>query len=763
VQVGEAGGRSAGALLVAALIALACALVVPVVASAESFEVDSVADETDAAPGNEFCLTAGGKCTLRAAIEEANSLEGEDGISFAREVEEDEEMKGLFDGSAAATISLGSVLPPIVSTVNIFGECVLTVGLRPCVGVDGPGLSEPALVVENAEVEIHGLAITGAETGIEVSGSPRLRISSNWLGVKLDGSAGGNGTGIRLGKGLENARIGNEGETNVFANNLGDGLDIHGSDKVSVMGGYFGVAPDGVTLAPNGGKDIEVVAFAGSGGVGNRIGTLLTSLPAATPACDGGCNVISGAGSSGIDLEGDGGEESPATDTTIIGNHIGLDLSGTAAVPNAGDGIHVGRAARTVIGGPRGSEGNRFAGGEAAVEAGPEAANLVIRGNSIGVAVTGAGLAAPDGGILVNSEGLPSAAAEAVIAGNEIRMQGGVAIDQKGLGGWIDRNRIAGAGIGIRTSGYEEHGNLIEGNLIERSGSNAILIENELNEVLGNEIAGAGGAGIRLLGVDPFRTFGNRVGGDTEADENRISGSGAAAIEIANIEKNSANEVARNRGGGNGGMFIDLVALSPGTEPKGPNEGIAPPPIEAVTWSEARGSAEPGARVRVFRKAGTSAGEIASFLGEAIVDEEGLWAVAYAAVPAGTAIAATQTDGGGGTSELAFATTPADPIPVCALPAGCGPLVQPVPQTKIFKGPKGKKSVKGIAAFKFKSSVSGSSFQCRLDGGPFKRCHSPQVYSGLKSGRHRFEVRATAAGQVDASPAKQKFTVLAAH
>jgi CSLREA domain-containing protein len=747
-------------VLVAALIALACVFVMPAFASAKSFEVDSTADETDAAPGDGVCLTASGECTLRAAIVEANSLdEGEDQIFFEREE--------VFDGQITGTISLGSGLPPIVGPLNILGECVLTEGggLRPCVGVDGPDSPEPALVVENAEAEIHGLAITGAATGIEVSGTPRLRVSSNWLGVRLDGSAGGNGTGILLGKGLENTRIGNEGETNVFANNLGDGLDIHGADKVSVMGGYFGVAPDGVTPAPNGGKDIEIVAFEGAGGVGNRIGTLLTSLPATTPACDGGCNVISGAGSDGVDLEGDGGEESPATGTTIIGNYIGLDASGTVAVPNVGDGVRVGQAARTVIGGPRASEGNRFAGGDSAVAAGPASANLVVRGNSIGVAVTGAGLTAPDDGILVNSEGLPSAAAEAVIAGNEIRMQGGVAIDQKGLGGWIERNRIAGAGIGIRTSGYEEHGNLIEGNLIERSGSNAILIENEFNEVLGNEIAGAGGAGIRLLGVDPFRTFGNRVGGNTEAEENAISGSGGAAIEIANIEKNSANEVARNRGAGNGGPFIDLVALSPGTEPKGPNEGIAPPPIEAAARSEARGSAEPGARVRVFRKAGTSAGEIASFLGEAVVDEDGLWAVSYAPIPAGTVIAATQTDGSGGTSELALATTPADPSQPCAPPAGCVlPLAQrPAPQTKIFKGRRGKTSVKGIAVFKFKSSIDGSSFQCRVDGEPFKRCHSPKVYSGLKPGRHRFEVRASAAGEVDPTPARLRFTVLAAH
>ena len=59
-------------------------------------------------------------------------------------------------------------------------------------------LTEPALVVSNTDgVEIDGLAITGAETGIEVIGSlPCFGAHSDWLGVKLDGSAGGNGTGM---------------------------------------------------------------------------------------------------------------------------------------------------------------------------------------------------------------------------------------------------------------------------------------------------------------------------------------------------------------------------------------------------------------------------------------------------------------------------------------------------------------------------------------------------------------------------------------
>jgi CSLREA domain-containing protein len=750
-------------VLAAALIALACALALPAVATAESFEVNSTAEETDAVPGNEFCLTAGGKCTLRAAIEESNSLEGEDVIGFA---------EIIFDGGPGGTISLGSSLPTIEGVVSIDGECVLVGAfVRPCVGVDGPSASAPALIVKNTEaVQVDGLAITGAETGIEVIGTPRFKALSDWLGVKLDGSAGGNGTGILLGPGSSNSRIGNEGSTNVFAHSSADGLDIHGASGVRVMGGYFGVKPDGVTPAPNGGKGIEVASFGGFEAIGNTIGTQVGAKEAATPECDGGCNVISASGLSGIDLEGESAKgESPAATTTIVGNYIGLDASGTVPVPNAFDGIHVGRAARTVVGGPRTSEVNRLSGGSTAVDAGPGAANLVVRGNLIGVDQSGllSSLAPPDEGIAVDSRGLIGPAEEAVVANNEIRMQGGVAIALEGLGGWIVGNEISGADTGISTyDPTEGHGNLIQDNLIEDSAINGILVESSFNELFGNGVAGSGGAGIRLEGAHSlfgFGVSGNLVGDSTEANENFIVGSGAAAIEISNL-KNTNNEVARNWGFANAGLFIDLVSAAPATEKEGPNKGIKPPTVVTDGSSEASGFAKPGSLVRVFRKGRVEAGEIESFLGEAIADEEGEWDVVYdTPVPAGTIVAASQTNEGG-TSELATATTPSDPVagnPVASnRPSDIKLVDRTPPQTKIARAPR-RRSHNTTARFRFDSDETGSTFQCRLDGKKFTACKSPKKYRNLKPGKHVFEVRAIdPAGNVDASVAKRRFTVL---
>ncbi len=52
-------------------------------ARAANFTVNNNADTSDAAAGNGVCADAIGNCTLRAAVEEANALSGDDAINFA--------------------------------------------------------------------------------------------------------------------------------------------------------------------------------------------------------------------------------------------------------------------------------------------------------------------------------------------------------------------------------------------------------------------------------------------------------------------------------------------------------------------------------------------------------------------------------------------------------------------------------------------------------------------------------------------------------
>src|ERR1700690_3615662 len=55
---------------------LALPLVFSPASRAATFNVNSTADAVDASPGDGTCATAGGDCTLRAAIMEANALPG---------------------------------------------------------------------------------------------------------------------------------------------------------------------------------------------------------------------------------------------------------------------------------------------------------------------------------------------------------------------------------------------------------------------------------------------------------------------------------------------------------------------------------------------------------------------------------------------------------------------------------------------------------------------------------------------------------------
>jgi CSLREA domain-containing protein len=68
--------------MLALLFLSVCFAVLSVTAEAKTFFVNSTLDEVDAALGDEICATAGGVCTLRAAIQEANALAGPDVIKL---------------------------------------------------------------------------------------------------------------------------------------------------------------------------------------------------------------------------------------------------------------------------------------------------------------------------------------------------------------------------------------------------------------------------------------------------------------------------------------------------------------------------------------------------------------------------------------------------------------------------------------------------------------------------------------------------------
>jgi hypothetical protein len=113
-----------------------------------------------------------------------------------------------------------------------------------------------------------------------------------------------------------------------------------------------------------------------------------------------------------------------------------------------------------------------------------------------------------------------------------------------------------------------------------------------------------------------------------------------------------------------------------------------------------------------------------------------------------------QIDCGPGTDTAAIddldVVNPADP-PVCE-------QVDLPPETTIDSGPPSPTGSTS-ASFGFSSSETDSTFECRLDGGIWVPCSSPQAYDGLGNGPHVFAVRAVDAFGPDLSEATSSFAV----
>jgi DNA-binding beta-propeller fold protein YncE len=83
------------------------------------------------------------------------------------------------------------------------------------------------------------------------------------------------------------------------------------------------------------------------------------------------------------------------------------------------------------------------------------------------------------------------------------------------------------------------------------------------------------------------------------------------------------------------------------------------------------------------------------------------------------------------------------------------------PGTTIIAGPHGGSVTSDpTPTFAFTSSVPNSTFDCRMDAGPWSACTSPHATAPLADGQHTFEVRAIDPDQfADDSPSRRTFTV----
>ncbi len=115
-------------------------------AGAVTFNVDDTGEAADATPGDGSCATAGGKCTLRAAIQEANALTGSHTINLP-----DLPVPGTVTHYAQT-----SALPNITAALTIVGTSRETT----IVSSNGPGL----LNVTGGSLTLSHAEVTGANT-----------------------------------------------------------------------------------------------------------------------------------------------------------------------------------------------------------------------------------------------------------------------------------------------------------------------------------------------------------------------------------------------------------------------------------------------------------------------------------------------------------------------------------------------------------------------------------------------------------------------
>jgi titin len=169
----------------------------------------------------------------------------------------------------------------------------------------------------------------------------------------------------------------------ISGNNTGVSLANNASGNV-VQGNYIGTDVKGNSERGNTYAGVQIES-----GQDNLIGGTEGTTPGGP--CTGACNLISGNGANngaGIRIAGDA-----SSGNQVLGNYIGTNAAGTAAIPNDDFGINVFNAPGNDIGGPEPGAGNVIAAttgaGYGIILFGDGSDSNAVRGNLIGIGADG--------------------------------------------------------------------------------------------------------------------------------------------------------------------------------------------------------------------------------------------------------------------------------------------------------------------------------------------------------------------------------------
>lgn len=337
----------------------------------------------------------------------------------------------------------------------------------------------------------YGIVMRGAATGPN-------QILHNRLGTDASGNkAVGNSVGIFI----DDARQ-IEVSGNLVSGNLREGVFIDGESATgdNLTGNMIGSQDGGFGQLPN---SIGVHIDSGSG---NYIG-----VEGKEP------NVISGNSGDGVLINGG------ATGNFVRHNYIGTDVNVAAALPNAGNGVHIKDAYTNQIGGSKSGQGNTISGNGAAgvyVE-GSKSSNNSILGNSIGVyPLNEFGSGNQGYGVQIidasshNVLGSPDGSA----AGGSCT--GGCNLISNNVGGGVELG-VHGAGPGQGRSSPTD--TTIQSNFIGVSAS-------------GDPVGNGGNYDIVATGKLGRNDLRDVIGGDAVADSNTIGGGVGVFVDVGQYD-----------------------------------------------------------------------------------------------------------------------------------------------------------------------------------------------------------------------------------
>jgi hypothetical protein len=572
-----------------------------------------------------------GPHTLRNALSAANATPGPDRIEFD------------LPGSAPHVIKPVSSLPSISETLTIDGTSqpgFTTATHAPVVVLDGSSgdaSSFNALFISGAAAG--GSVIRGLEivrwpgSAIAIFNTPDVVVAGNYIGT--DGVADlGNGSGFMSVDGgiaafdeSRNFRIGGKSpaDRNVISGNRSSQIYLASTVGSLVQGNYVGTNAAGTAAVDAGGAD--GVRAETNGGI---------IIGGTAP---GAGNLVSG-NRGGLVLAG--------TSFTVVGNRVGTNAAGTAAIPN-GAGIAAG-GADTTIGGTTAAARNLISGNGTGIAL--QGSGIVVEGNRIGTNAAGTTAIANDVGVDIGT---------CCNSTNDNRIGGSAA----GAGNVISGNRI-GLRIAPGSGNPSQTGsdNVIQGNRIGTRADGTTALPNTEGAVLIQPQTGAS-------------ALGNRVGGLVPGAGNIIAFNGGPGVEIGGDAATAQTSVRANSIHDNDGLGIDLepgglrgVTPNDDDDPDtGPNGLQNFPGISSAT-SGAGGTTVAGTLestpsqsfVLDFyasdAKDPTGSGEGAVYLGDASVTTDGgggaLFGMTFPSVK-GNFVTATATSGAGDTSEFSVA------------------------------------------------------------------------------------------------------------